>query len=91
VVVYVPAVGRYFPQDNPADVQADGEWSSKATIGIASNAGLQFDIRAVIADKDAQDSFQKYLAQAKAAGSWSGLDRLPQGAVIYDRITVTRK
>jgi len=45
----------------------------------------------VLANKDAQDTFNTYLKKGKEEKSWPGLERLPEGAVIYDRITVMRK
>lgn len=91
IVVYPQAAGRYYPQNDPADVQANGDWSSLAFIGIEEDVGRKFDIVAVLANKDAQDAFNAYLAQAKDKKTWPGLEELPNGAVIYDRITVTRK
>ena len=89
IVVYVD--GRYYPQDDPADVQVDGDWSSLAFIGIEEDVGRKFDIIAVLANKDAQDAFNAYLVQAKVKKTWPGLEKLPNGAEIYDRITVTRR
>jgi len=51
----------------------------------------KFDIMAVLADKEAQGVFNDYLIQAKGEKAWPGLENLPNGAVEYDRITVTRK
>lgn len=91
-VIWVAAyLDRYHPQNYPADVQANGDWSSLAFIGIEEDIGKKFDIIAVLADKKAQDTFNAYLIQARDTKTWSGLERLPEGALIYDRITVTRK
>lgn len=93
IVVYSQVAGRYYPQNYPADVQANGDWSSLAFIGIKEDSGkkFKFDIIAVLADEKAQDTFNDYLIQAKDKEKWEGLERLPEGALIYDRITVTRK
>lgn len=91
IVAFVHAVGRYYPQNYPADVQANGDWSSLAYLGVATDVGLKFDIIAVLADKNIQAAFNNYLKDAKDKQSYPGLDQLPKGTLIYDRITVTRK
>ena len=91
IMVYSHVVGRYYPQDNPADVQANGDWTSLTSIGIEEDVNRKFDIIAVLADKRAQDAFNAYLTKAKDTNTWPGLERLLEGVTIYDRITVTRK
>lgn len=91
IVIYSHEVSRYHPQDYPADVQANGDWSSSAFIGIGIDVGKKFDIIAVLAGKEAQNAFNDYLEECKEKKSWPGLERLHEGAVIYDRITVIRK
>ena len=91
VVIYPHEVNRYYPQDYPADIQANGYWSSLAFFGSEKDTGKKFDVVVVLANKDAQDTFNAYLKKGKEEKSWPGLERLPEGAVIYDRITVTRK
>jgi hypothetical protein len=91
VVVFVPEVGRYYPQDRPADLQADNEWSSTAHIGIPSDTGRRFDVLAVLANAEVQTAFNAYLAEAEERGEWAGLEALPAGVVIYDRVTVIRR
>jgi len=91
IMVYSHVVGRYYPQDNPADVQANGDWTSLTYIGIKEDVNRKFDIIAVLADKRAQDAFNAYLTKAKNTNTWPGLERLPEGATIYDRITVARE
>jgi hypothetical protein len=91
VVVFVPAVGRYYPQNYPADVQANGNWSSIAHIGVAKDTGLRFDILAVLANSSAQATFNNYLKEARDKSSYPGLEQLVKDVVVHDRITVTRK
>lgn len=91
IVVYPQVIGRYYPQNDPADVQANGDWSSLAFIGIEEDVGKKFDTIAVLADKKAQDAFNDYLVQAKDKKTWPGLGKLPNGAMIHDRITATRE
>jgi hypothetical protein len=91
LVVYPHSVGLYYPQNGPADMQIKGDWASLAIIGVKENTGATFDIIVVLADEAAQDTFNAYLSKSQADGLWKGLDGLPSGAVIYDRVTVTRK
>jgi len=91
IIVYSQMAGRYYPQNDVGAVQANGDWSSLAVIGIEEDVGRKFDIVAVLAGKEAQDAFNAYLAQSKDQKKWLGLERLPNGVAIYDRITVTRK
>jgi hypothetical protein len=91
IVLFIPEVGQYYPQNRPADLEAANRWSSLAYIGIPSDTGKRFDILAVVADTGAQNAFNAYLADARDRSDWAGMEALPEGAVIYDRITVTRK
>ncbi len=91
VVLFIPDVGRYYPQNRPADLEAGNKWSSLAYLGIPSDTGKRFDILAVVADSEAQNAFNAYLAEARDRNNWAGLETLPPGAVIHARITVTRK
>src|SRR5207247_5996448 len=65
VVVFVHKVGRYYPQNNPADVQASGDWASVTYIGVAADVGLKFVLIAVLADKEVTSAFNKYLVKAR--------------------------
>lgn len=91
VFVFIPHVGRYYPQNNPVDMQVNGEWSSVAFIGQETDAGMKADIVAVVADKSAQQAIFSYLQNARDTQNFAGLERIPEGALIYDRITVERK
>jgi len=91
VVLFPQITGRYYPQNDPAVIEATGNWSSSVCIGVEGDVGLKFDILAVVADEAAQSSFRAYLADAKDRKDWPGLERLPEGATVYHRITVTRK
>lgn len=91
IVLLIPEVGRYYPQNRPADLEAANRWSSLVYIGVPSDTGKRFDILAVVADTGAQNAFNAYLADARDRSDWAGMEALPEGAVIYDRITVTRR
>ncbi len=91
VVVFLPSVGRYYPQNFSVDMQANGEWSSVVYIGQEGDVGLRADIIVVIADNNAQGAIQAYLQNARDAKNFAGMERIPDGAMIYDRMTVERK
>ena len=91
IIVYPHLVDRYYPQNNSADVQANGDWTSNTSISIEEDVNRKFDIIAVLADKRAQDAFEAYIKQAKDTKTWPGLGKLIEGTTIYDRITVMRK
>jgi len=91
IIVYPQITGRYYPQNALTDIQANGDWSSPALIGIEEDVGKKFDIIVVLANKEAQESLNAYLAQFEDKKTWPGLEKLPNGAVIYDRITITRE
>jgi hypothetical protein len=91
VVVFVHKVGRYYPQNQAADVQSGGGWSSLAYIGVPTDVGLKFDLLAVLVDDSGRSAFASYLARARDRSSFEGLEQLPQGVTVYDRISVTRK
>jgi hypothetical protein len=91
LVIYLPVTGRYYPQNFPADIQANGEWSATAYIGQPSDSGLAADVIAVLAEKSAQAAFNNYLTEAKNKNDYSGLEKIPEGATIYDRVSVIRK
>lgn len=91
VVIFVQEVGRYYPQNRPADIEAGGKWSSLVYLGQPNDSGKRFDVIAVVANAEAQNAFNAYLADARDRGDWPGLETIPAGAMIYDRVTVTRK
>lgn len=91
VVVFVHKAGQYYPQNQPADVQSDGDWASVTYFGIPSDVGLMFDAIAVLADDASQTAFNNYLTEARDKNNYAGLEKLPVGAKIYSRVTVTRE
>jgi hypothetical protein len=92
IVIFPLAANSYYPQDRYVDIQPDGQWSSVAYIGIKdANIGESFDVIAVLVNSDAQEVFEKYSRESKAKQKWLGLENLPEGAQVYDRITVVRQ
>lgn len=90
-MLFVQKVSRYYPQNQAADVQPSGGWASMTYIGVPSDVGLKFELIAVLVDKEGQDAFNKYLVNAKNKSDYAGLEQIPNGAIVYDRVSVTRK
>ncbi len=91
VVIYIPELQSYFPQERSADVQAGGGWSARVQIGNEGDAGVSFEVLAVTADRRARREFRRYLEQGRQTGRWEGLPRLPGGALEYERVAVARR
>lgn len=91
VVVFVHEVGRYYPQNNPAQVNGDGTWVSPTTFGVAKDKGDKFDALAVTVDAKGEAAFRDYLKTARDRNDYAGFEQLPEGALTRDTVTVTRK
>lgn len=94
IMVYPHGVNRYYPQDKrdlPIVMMANGDWSTQAIVGSNMDNGIEFKIFAVLADEKANKAIIDYLDASRASGSWDGLVQLPDGATIYDKVSVTRK
>ena len=91
IMVFVPEIGRYYPQDYPIYVHSNGDWHSLAYVGSEWDAGKPFFILSVLADPAAHNELIQYIEQCRQTGSWPGLAALPWGAVEYDSVYVIRK
>ncbi len=93
ILVVVSTGGRFYPQSNAAIMQADGKWSAVAYMGKQppGDAGRAFEIFAVLADKETQAAIENYLSAARVKNDYSGLDKLPDKAKVYDQVSVTRR
>ena len=87
VVVAPFHTSNYYPQQNPAILQPDGTWSSLTFVGSAGDAGRAFDILLVLVDAQGQQAFNNYLSDTNQ----HGLNGLPPGVTIVDKVTVWRK
>lgn len=94
LMVYPHGVNRFYPQDKrdlPIIMMANGNWSGQAIVGSETDSGLEFKIFAVLANEDANQKIIAYLDKCRVDGSWPGLVQLPDGATIYNGVSVTRK
>jgi hypothetical protein len=91
IVIYLPSVERYYPQNHAANRQVDdGEWTATVSIGQDGETGLQADIIVVLADDNVQGIFNEYLEDARDKNDYPGLEMLPPD-IEYDRVSVIRK
>jgi len=83
----------YHPQAGPVEIVSDGSWLVTAPEGLYDPVGVgrRFTMIAVLADSKASSDLKDYLDKAKSTGRYLGLDKLPDGAVRYHQVTVTRK
>jgi hypothetical protein len=83
--------GRYFPQNHPADIQSNGEWTSNACIGEEEDHNKSFDIIVTTVDTTAQNRLNYYFIQATTDSIRDGLETLPKGVTIFSRVSVIRR
>ena len=91
VMIYSQGIDRYYPQDKPADIGINGDWTKYVFIGNESDAGKQFDIVVMLADEKAQEYLDDYIEDCIEKGNYPGLETLSEGLSEHDRITVTRQ
>ena len=90
ILVYAPGVNKYYPQNNRMHI-TDDMWSVPIWVGLKSDVGEQFDIIAVIADKDAQVAYTSYMITCNKTNERPGLADILSGSKECDKITVIRK
>ena len=94
ICVYPIDVKRYYIQDkrhSPIVMTITGNQSTEALVGSDEDSGMKFKLMTVVADRNAIRAIMDYLDQSNARGAWNGLEKLPDGAKIFDEITVTRR
>lgn len=92
--VYPLDVKRYYIQDkrhSPFVRSIRGNLSTEAQVGIDFDSGLKFRLLTIVANRTAIVAIMDYLDKSNKIGSWPGLAKLPDGAVIYDTKTITRE
>jgi hypothetical protein len=87
IFVYIPSIGRYYPQSMPVTPDGNGTWSFYTFIGGPNDAGLDFELVLVLADPAATQALLDY----QAAQPGAGIPSLPAGAAELDRVPVTRR
>lgn len=90
VLVYSDVKKQYYPVAK-AEIK-NCEWTvNEVPIGLEDDDGEDFDIIAVLADKNAQNIFHDYLNATEEEIYSNGKYQIPDGVEKHDKITVTRK
>ena len=88
VLIAVDGVTGYFPQPGPVSVGYDGKWFSRVTLGIDADRGKNFEINAVLVDKDGKTAIDRYFMQTPNP-NYIGINSL-QGITIMGTVNVIR-
>lgn len=89
VIVHSEERKQYYPITK-AEIK-NGEWKvNQVPIGPEDDDGEEFDIIAVLADKNAQNRFNNHLNETGEDIYSKGIYRIPDGVEEYDRITLKR-
>ena len=92
LIIYVPHVNRYFPQGNSVTLQEYGNWSSECYFGIEGDEGKIFELIVVTTNEEARSIFTAYHNRALQNNKdYEGLDKLPNGCFIHEKVSLTRK
>ncbi|MBC8030112.1 MAG: hypothetical protein H7Z16_08365 [Pyrinomonadaceae bacterium] len=89
IMVYPPTIRRFYPQGEAA--LTHNTWSVKAHTGLMQEAGRTFEIYAVLVNESAHNALNFYAVRASETNVSPGMPDLPEGAVICQRIQVTRQ
>jgi len=86
LVFYDYNANRHYPQDGPVAISINGQWEMTASFESSG----RYDITALAADKNANDSLLLYQAASESSGDYPGLPALPSGCITLASVTVSR-
>ncbi len=86
LVLYDYNASRYYPQDGPVVISSNGQWDMNVSFGSSG----RYDITALAADKNANESLLLYQAASESIGDYPGLPALPSGYITLASVTVSR-
>jgi uncharacterized membrane protein YuzA (DUF378 family) len=90
VIIYSNVDRVYYPNRSSANIGADGAWTSPSTmIGSSNDVNKKFDIIAFLVDRNAKKELQEYFHRSEEKKI--GLNKIPEGATEYHRISVIRR
>lgn len=92
ICVYPIEVKRFYIQDKRYLITEDmtGHFYTRAFVGNDNEWSSKFKLLAVVANDSANYAIIEYLTKSNTMESWSGLEKLPEGALILDTVNVTR-
>jgi hypothetical protein len=85
------ADGVYYPQSEVVRLGDQEEWSTRAVIGGADDAGSVYNLMAVLANAEASALLKENMTPAESDGLGPMLTTLPAGVRIYEQYTVVRQ
>jgi hypothetical protein len=86
LVLYDYNANRHYPQDGPVAVSSNGQWEMTASFGSSG----RYDITALAADQNANETLLLYQAASESSGDYPGLPALPSGSITLASVTVSR-
>jgi hypothetical protein len=86
LVLYDYNANRHYPQDGPVAVSSNGQWEMTASFGSSG----RYDITALAADQNANETLLLYQAASESSGDYSGLPALLSGCITLASVTVSR-
>ena len=89
ILVHPLATTKLYPQHGNVNI-INEKWSIQAELGGKENVGETFEIIAVLANENAHEELTNYINTGRNTDSWPGIDNIPDGADVYDEVTVTR-
>jgi hypothetical protein len=91
VLVSPHADGVYYPQSEVVRLSDHQEWSARAVIGGAQDAGGVYNVIAVLASAEASAVLKEHMTQPDSDTLGPVLASLPAGVRIYEQYTVVRQ
>ncbi|HYC19367.1 MAG TPA: hypothetical protein VEF35_01940 [Candidatus Bathyarchaeia archaeon] len=86
LVLYDYNAKRHYPQDGPVATSSNGQWKMNASFGSSG----RYDITALAADKNANESLLLYQAAGESSRNYPGLPALPSGCITLASVTVSK-
>lgn len=87
IIVYSFSSEKYFPNQNPAQIDKKGNWTSEVIIGSTADHRMRFNIYSYLIDESAKNELEKEFNKLEFAG----LEKLPSNIQLHDHISVIRK
>lgn len=89
VFAYPLEANRYFPFQNQASVEVDGDWSSSGVIGPIDKPNIMYEFLVVGADENARYLINNYLTKSNETHQYAGLSSLSDSFNVYAKREVT--
>ncbi len=90
LVVNPHGTNGWWPQTREIIAKQNGNYSGSVILGGLNNKGQQFDIHLVLANNEANKSFNEYMSSGANTNSYPEVP-LPEGAKSLTYITVTKR